>query len=68
METRVAGVTISVTGPEVTEPTTAVIVVLPALTDAARPLDPDALLIDATEVDAEIHVAAVVRFCVELSV
>ena len=68
IETNVAGVTVSVTGPEVTEPTTAVMVVLPALSGAAKPLDPDALLIDATDVAEEAHVAVVVRFWAELSV
>ena len=51
-----------------TEPEAAVIVVLPAVKDVAKPLDPATLLIDATEPDEEAQVADVVRSCVELSV
>lgn len=68
METKAAAGTVSVTGLDVMEPETAVIVVLPTARAVARPLEPVALLIDATEVDEETHVAAVVRFWVELSV
>jgi hypothetical protein len=62
IEINVAGVVVNTTGLEVTEPTTAVILVLPALRDVARPLEPAALLIDATELDEDTQDANVVRF------
>ena len=48
-------------------PEVAVIVVEPAATDVALPLEPAALLMAATVVRDELQVTAVVRFCVELS-
>ncbi len=48
-------------------PDVAVIVVEPAATDAAKPLDPTALLIVAIPAFDELHVTAAVRSCVELS-
>ena len=66
MDTSVADVTVSVVDPDVL-PVVAVIVVDPAATDVALPLEPAALLIAATAVDDDFQVTAVVRFCVELS-
>src|SRR6266568_890698 len=63
---RVAAVTVSVVLPE-TPPKVAVIVVVPAATDVARPCDPPALLIVATAVLDELQVTWVVRSCVVLS-
>src|SRR6266542_1837979 len=64
---RVAAVTVSVVLPE-TPPKVAVIVVVPAATDVARPCDPPALLIVATAVLDELQVTTwVVRSCVVLS-
>ena len=60
---RVAAVTVSVVLPE-TPPKVAVIVVVPAATDVARPCDPPALLIVATAVLDELQVTWVVRSCV----
>ena len=48
-------------------PTVAVMTELPAATPVARPADPDALEIVAALVVALVHVALLVRFCVELS-
>ena len=48
-------------------PDIAVIVVKPAATDVARPLEPAALLMVATPAADEIQVTDVVRSCVELS-
>jgi len=59
-------VTVSAVAPE-TLPDVARIVVDPATTAVARPLDPAALLIVATAVLEELQVTAAVRFCVELS-
>ncbi len=42
----------------------AVMVVLPALTPVARPLLPAVLLMVATPLFVELHVAVLVRFCV----
>jgi hypothetical protein len=56
-------VTVSAVAPE-TLPDAARIVVDPAATDVARPLEPAALLIVATAVLEELQVAVVVRFCV----
>ena len=66
MDTSVAGVTVSVVDPD-TLPDAAVIVVEPAATGVANPLEPAALLIVATPVLDELQATAVVRFCVELS-
>ncbi len=66
MDTKVAAVTVRVVEPD-TLPDVAVIVVVPAAIDVARPLEPTALLIVATPVLEEPHVTAVVRFCVEPS-
>ena len=62
IETNVAAVTVSVTGLDVMEPETAVIVVLPVVREVAKPLDPEALLIEATEPDEDTQVADIVRF------
>jgi hypothetical protein len=59
-------VTVSVADP-VMPPDIAVIVVKPAATDVAKPLEPAALLIGATAAVDEYQVTAVVRFCVVLS-
>ena len=59
-------VTVSVAIPEMF-PDAAVIVVEPAATDVANPLEPAALLMVATPPVDEPQVTAVVRFCVVLS-
>ena len=56
IDTRVAGVTVKVTGAEVMPPMAAVMLLVPAATDVARPLEPAALLIVATEVVADVQV------------
>jgi hypothetical protein len=66
MDTSVAGVTVRVVDPDM-PPEVAVIVVDPAATEEADPLDPAALLIVATPVLDELQVTAVVRSCVVLS-
>jgi hypothetical protein len=66
MDTSVAGVTVNVVDPDLL-PNVAVIVVEPAVTDVARPLEPDALLMVATPAVNEFQVTDVVRFCVVLS-
>ena len=58
-------VTASVAVPE-TLPDVAVIVVEPAATEVASPLEPAALLILAIAAVDDFQVTAVVRFCVEL--
>jgi len=63
IETRVAGVTVSVVDPEML-PEVAVIIVEPAAAEVANPLEPAALLIVAAPVFDELQVAAVVRSCV----
>jgi hypothetical protein len=63
MDTSVAAVTVSVVDPDL-PPNVAVIVVEPAVTDVARPLEPDALLMVATPAVNEFQVTDVVRFCV----
>jgi hypothetical protein len=63
MDTSVAAVTVSVVDPDV-PPNVAVIVVVPADADVARPLEPDALLTVATPAVNEFQVTVVVRFCV----
>ena len=66
MDTSVAGVTVSAVDPD-TLPDAASIVVKPADTEVARPLEPAALLMAATEKVDELHIAAAVRSCVVLS-
>ena len=61
----VAFVTVSVVVPET--PRVAVIVVEPATTDVASPLEPAALLIVATAPAEELHVTTDVISCVVLS-
>src|SRR6266568_3462706 len=63
---RIAAVTVSVVFPE-TSPSVAVIVVVPAATDVAKPCEPPALLIVATPAAEELQVTWVVRSCVVLS-
>jgi hypothetical protein len=65
-DTSVAGVTVRAVEPE-TLPDVAVIVVDPAATEVARPLEPAALLIAATPVLDELQVTDAVRSCVVLS-
>ncbi len=62
MDASVALVTVKVAVPDMS-PEVAVMVVVPAATDAARP----ALLIVATAVSDELHVADAVKSCVVLS-
>ena len=66
IDTNVAEVTVRAVLPE-RLPLVAVIVVLPAVTELARPCVPAALLIVATPVLLDVQVTSVVRFCVELS-
>ena len=66
MDTSVAGVTVSAVDPD-TLPDAASIVVKPADTVVARPLEHAALLMAATEKVDELHIAAAVRSCVVLS-
>ena len=54
IELRVAVVTVSVAA-LVTDPSAAVIVVMPVPTEVARPLEPCTLLIKATVVDEELQ-------------
>ena len=56
IDTRVAGVTVKMTGADVVPLLAAVMLLVPAATDVARPLEPAALLIVATEVVAEVQV------------
>jgi hypothetical protein len=67
METSVAGVTVKPVEPEIV-PNVAVMVTAPWLSELARPLEPDALLIETTPMLEELQVAELVRSCVELSV
>jgi hypothetical protein len=62
IDTSVGGVTVKVTGAEVVAPTAAVMRLVPAATELARPLVPAALLIIATEVVADAQVTEVVKF------
>ena len=62
METSVASVMVRDVVPEML-PDVAVIIVAPAATDVASPLDPDALLMVAAEPD-ELQVTAPVKSCV----
>jgi hypothetical protein len=66
IDVSVAGVTVSEVDPD-TLPDVAVIVVEPAATEVASPLEPAALLIVAMPVLDELQVTVVVRFCVVLS-
>jgi hypothetical protein len=65
-DTSVAGVTVRFVVVE-TLPDAAMIVVDPAATDVASPLEPAALLIDAALVLDELQVTVLVRFWVVLS-
>ena len=67
METSAAGVTVSTVDPE-TVPDVAVMVAAPWPIELANPLEPDALLMEATLVSDDPQVTVAVRFCVELSV
>src|SRR5258708_17569999 len=60
---RFAAVTVSVVLPE-TPPKVAVIVVVPAATEVAKPCEPPALLIVATPAVDELQATCVVRSCV----
>jgi len=64
IEINVAGDTVNTVDPDML-PDVAVIVVEPAATGVASPFEPVALLMDATDVDDELQVTVVVRFCVE---
>jgi len=66
IETRVAGLTVKVTEPEML-PEVAVIVVVPAAIDVAIPFEPAELLIVAAPVLEELQATRVVRFWVVLS-
>ena len=66
METSSAGVIVSVVDPDML-PLVAVIVVVPAVTETAKPLKPAALLMVATSAADELQTTAVVRLCVVLS-
>ena len=66
MDTRVAAVTLRVVVPE-TLPNAAEMVVEPVPAEVARPLEPAALLIDATDPADELQVTCTVRSCTELS-
>jgi hypothetical protein len=68
IDTSAAGVTVNVTPGEVTPPKAAVIDVVPTATAVAWPSKPAALLIVAVVGTEELHVTAVVRTCIELSV
>ena len=56
METSLAADTVNLTGAEVIPPMAAVMALVPAATEVARPLEPVALLIVATDVVAEFQV------------
>jgi hypothetical protein len=66
MDTSVAGVTVSVVDPEML-PDVAAIVVEPAATEVASPLEPAKLLMAATAAADELQVTDSVRSCVVLS-
>ena len=66
METSVAGVIVSVDDPDML-PLVAVTVVVPAVTETAKPLEPAALLMVATFVAEEAQVTEFVRYCIVLS-
>ena len=56
IDTNVAADTVKVSGAEGMPPMAAVMLLLPAVTEVARPLEPVALLIAATEAVAEAQV------------
>ena len=62
IDTNVAGVTVKMMGAEVMAPITAVMLLVPAATEVARPWEPAALLIIVTEVVADAQVTEVVTF------
>jgi len=64
IEINVAGDIVNTVDPDML-PDVAVIVVEPAATGVASPIEPAALLMDATDVDDDFHVTVVVSFCVE---
>lgn len=66
IDTSVAEVTVNLVKPEIL-PKVAVMVVGPADNDEAFPLEPEELLIVATDVEDEVHVTDEVRSCVLLS-
>jgi hypothetical protein len=66
IDTSVAEVTVSVVDPDIL-PDVAVIVVEPAATDVAKPLEPAVLLIAATAAADELQLTAAVKSCVVLS-
>ncbi len=66
METSVAGVIVSVVDPDML-PLVAAMVVVPAVTETAKPLEPAALLTAATLITEDDQVTEFVRFCVVLS-
>jgi hypothetical protein len=68
IDTNVGGVTVKVTAGEVMPPVAAVMLLVPAVAEVARPLVPAALLIVATEGVADAQVTDVVKFWVELLV
>jgi len=65
-ETSVAEVTVSVVDPD-RVPDVAVIVVEPAATDVASPIEPVVVLILAIDDADELQTTSAVRFCVVLS-
>ena len=67
IDTSVAGVTVKVVEPKAA-PLAAEIVADPVPTATVSPLEPAALLTDATVVSDELQATTVVKFCVELSV
>jgi hypothetical protein len=67
METNVAGDTVKLTEAEVMPLSAAVMALVPAATEVARPSEPEALLIVATEVVTDAQVTWVLRIWVELS-
>ncbi len=63
IEDKIAGVTDSVADGELTESKIAAMKVVPVLTDMTSPLVVEGLLIVATSVFVDVHVAQVVRLC-----
>jgi len=68
IDSNAAGVTVKVMAAEVMPPIAAVMRLVPGATEVARPLEPAALLVVATEVVADAQVTEAVKFCVVLSV
>jgi hypothetical protein len=66
IDVSVTAVTVRAVDPDM-PPDVAAIVVVPAATEVAKPLEPDALLMVATPALEELQVTAFVRFCVVLS-